>query len=182
MGCPFCRVISGTVDCFGCFPTPAPTARPQPGSWGDARWSTMPPVHPPTARAAPKSQNPRTPEWRGPQRHLIPPFTRPSCKIVLVWPPCSALCQPLNRWENLQFELHLASSGAKTHRTGFSWPQAKPASSLRHSENRVHWKSAKLQYIGISICQLLNSKTDCLKTESVSYSKFTLNSSPFLHL
>lgn len=117
-----------------------------------------------------------------PKDHLIPPFTRPSCKIVLVWPPCSALCQPLNRWENLQFELHLASSGAKTHRTGFSWPQAKPASSLRHSENRVHWKSAKLQYIGISICQLLNSKTDCLKTESVSYSKFTLNSSPFLHL
>lgn len=31
-------------------------------------WSSMLPVHPPTARAAPKSQNTRIPEWKGPYR------------------------------------------------------------------------------------------------------------------
>lgn len=113
-------------------------------------------------------------------------------QIVLLWPgkwrattppPCASR-QTDGKTSNLSFPL--ANSGAETRRKGpeveLRWPQAERASSLGRSENRVHWKSAKLQYIGISICQLLNSKTDCLKTESVSYSKFTLNSSPFLHL
>lgn len=78
--------------------------------------------------------------------------------------------------------IQVPKHAGKAQRSSSDGPEAKPASPLGCSENRVHWKSARLQYIGISICQLLNSKTDCLKTEPVSHSKFTLNSSPFLHL
>lgn len=45
---PSCRWILGTVDCFSCFPTPAQTARSQPGSGGDAlveRNGTSPSTH-----------------------------------------------------------------------------------------------------------------------------------------
>lgn len=198
---PSCRCILGTVDCFSCFPTPAQTARSQPGSGGDAlveRNGTKS-IHPqqglhPNHRIL-ESQN-----GRDLTDHLIPPslpwagtpFTRPSCKIVLVWPwgweSHPALPRASHRTDeetsNLSstWPILVLRHGEKGSEAAFRRPRAKPASSLRRSENRVHWKSAKLQYIGISICQLLNSKTDCLKTESVSYSKFTLNSSPFLHL
>lgn len=178
------------MDCFGLSPSqpgqPEPSLSLAPG--GMRWWSAVPPAHPP------KSGNPRIPQWRAPQRssNSSLPSTRPSYTMVLVWPqgwksqpglPCAShrshekTSNSRSTWPLLVPKQAEKGSGA-----AFSQPRAKPASSLRRSENRVHWKSAKLQYIGISICQLLNSKTDCLKTESVSYSKFTLNSSPFLHL
>lgn len=136
MGYPFCRWISGTVDCFGCSPTPAGTARPQPGSRGMHWWSAMPPVHPPAARAAPQPQNPRIPEREGPQRPSnSTPFTRPSCQIILVWPwgwkshpalPCASHQKPSNlssTWPVLVPEHAEKGSEAAFSQTCF-FPQA----------------------------------------------------------
>lgn len=141
---------------------PVPSLAP-----GGMRWGTgMPPVHPPAARSSPKLP------WFG-QGNGEPPPLRPA-------PAAEPMRKP-QIWVSPR-PILVPKHAEMVQSSSPGGPKAKPASSLGCSENRVHWKSAKLQYIGISICQLLNSKTDCLKTESVSYSKFTLNSSPFLHL
>lgn len=127
---------------------------------GTCWWTGMLLVHPP------EGLHPNPPGLaREVETHCLTPAIKPMRKHHFPHPH-----PPVPTPQTIRMPEHAES----VQRFEFRQPQAKPTSSLRCSENRVHWKSAKLQYIGISICQLLNSKTDCLKTESVSYSKFTI--------